>query len=383
MLRKTIFWSHLVVGIAIGLVIFIMSATGVLLTYEKQIKEWDEARHTAVPIAGQKRLSTDQVLHKLQQMHPDETHFYIRWVNETGRPIPGWAGQHSYLFSAYTGEILESGSSWIVESFHVITDLHRWLSLHGIAKAIGKNITAYSNLLFLFLILSGAYLWLPRKWRWSVIKSHLLFKRKPKNNHAKYFNWHHVFGFWALVPLIVVVSTATIFHFDWVNKTLYGFYNEEPAKRPKRIELPELVTGELTYEALFTEAKKHAAEHRANTGDQDWHSMWLEFGRVEGQLRFYIDPSIGNNPANAYALFLNVNTAEVARVQKYTDWTPGGRAWTVGRYLHTGEYYGLIGQTLAGLASLAACFLVYSGFLLSWRRLVSPYFSRWAVSSKH
>ncbi|MEP2652252.1 MAG: PepSY-associated TM helix domain-containing protein, partial [Paraglaciecola sp.] len=109
---------------------------------------------------------------------------------------------------------------------------------------------------------------------------------------------------------------------------------------------------------------------------QDWYSMWLEFGRVEGQLRFYIDPSIGNNPENAYALFLDVNTAEVMRVQRYTDWTPGGRAWTVGRYLHTGEYFGLIGQTIAGLASLAACFLVYTGFLLSWRRLVSPYFTR-------
>ncbi len=37
---------------------------------------------------------------------------------------------------------------------------------------------------------------------------------------------------------------------------------------------------------------------------------------------------------------------------------------------------GIIGQTIAGLASLAACFLVYTGFTLSWRRLISPYLRR-------
>ncbi|MEO9946879.1 PepSY-associated TM helix domain-containing protein [Paraglaciecola sp.] len=382
MLRKTIFWAHLVVGVSVGVVVFIMSATGVLLTYEKQIKDWDEARHISVPLDNQQRYTTDQVLNTLQTMHPEETHFYIRWVNEIGRPIPAWAGPQRYLISPYSGGIIQTGQSWVGEAFHVITDLHRWLALHGEEKAIGKEITAYSNVLFLFLIISGVYLWLPRKWRWSAIKSHLLFKTNPKNRHAKYFNWHHVFGFWALVPLLVVVSTATIFHFDWVNQTLYGFYNEEPAKRPQRDTLPELIAGAFSYEALFQEAKQYAAANIADSDNREWYSMWLEFGRVEGQLRFYIDPSIGNNPENAYALFLDVNTGEVSRVQKYSDWTPGGRAWTVGRYLHTGEYYGLIGQTIAGLASLAACFLVYSGFLLSWRRLVSPYLSRRAEPSK-
>lgn len=369
MFRKFIFWSHLVVGISVGVVVFIMSATGVLLTYEKQVKEWDEARHISVPVGNQTRLSTDQVLDIVRFKHPQETHFYIRWVNEQGRPIPVWAGGQRYLISAYSGEILQTGESLVIEIFHVVTDLHRWLSFHGEKQAIGKEITAYSNLLFLFLIVSGAYLWLPRRFRWAAIKSNLMFKKKLKSPHAKYFNWHHVFGFWALLPLIVVVSTATIFHFDWVNEALYGIYDEEPAKRPKREVLPTLLDGEMSYEALFNVAKQHSTENSSS----QWYSMWLEFGRVEGQLRFYIDPSIGNAPQNVYALFLDVNTAKVTRVQKYTDWTPGGRAWTVARYLHTGEHFGLVGQSIAGLASLAACFLVYTGFLLSWRRLARPH----------
>ncbi len=49
------------------------------------------------------------------------------------------------------------------------------------------------------------------------------------------------------------------------------------------------------------------------------------------------------------------------------------------RFAHTGEEYGVVGQTIAGLASLAACFLVYTGFALAWRRLVWPLFRRAAA----
>ncbi|MGY0626884.1 MAG: PepSY-associated TM helix domain-containing protein, partial [Paraglaciecola chathamensis] len=35
-----------------------------------------------------------------------------------------------------------------------------------------------------------------------------------------------------------------------------------------------------------------------------------------------------------------------------------------------GEYFGVIGQTIAGLVSLIACILVYTGMLLAWRRLI-------------
>ncbi len=54
--------------------------------------------------------------------------------------------------------------------------------------------------------------------------------------------------------------------------------------------------------------------------------------------------------------------------------SPGQRARSWLRFVHTGEQYGIVGQTIAGLASLAACFLVYTG--LAWRRLIVPLFRR-------
>ena len=38
--RKIIFWCHLAIGVSAGVIILIMSVTGVLLAYEKQITAW-------------------------------------------------------------------------------------------------------------------------------------------------------------------------------------------------------------------------------------------------------------------------------------------------------------------------------------------------------
>ena len=39
-LRKIFFWLHLIAGVFAGIVIFLMSVTGVALTYQKQMTEW-------------------------------------------------------------------------------------------------------------------------------------------------------------------------------------------------------------------------------------------------------------------------------------------------------------------------------------------------------
>jgi uncharacterized iron-regulated membrane protein len=48
LLHKIIFWSHLLAGIVAGLVIFIMSFTGVILMYEPQIAEYSERNQRSV-----------------------------------------------------------------------------------------------------------------------------------------------------------------------------------------------------------------------------------------------------------------------------------------------------------------------------------------------
>lgn len=67
-------------------------------------------------------------------------------------------------------------------------------------------------------------------------------------------------------------------------------------------------------------------------------------------------------------LTVNPFTGEVLAKSGYADLSTARqiRSWT--RFLHTGQALGWWGQAIAGLACLGGCFLVYTGFALSYRR---------------
>lgn len=363
-MRSYLFWAHLIAGVLAGIVILVMSVTGVLLTYERQIIEWTDQQYVR-DADGRSPLSADELLNIVRPWHQDEHHFFIRIVNHVGAAVPVWAGNHSYLLDPYTGEVLREGEGAVADFFHHVTDIHRWLAMEGSSADAARAVTAYSNLLFLFLIVTGIYLWLPSVWRWTILRSRILFMRAP-TAPARHFNWHHVLGFWALVPLFFIVLSATIFYFPWANAMLYGAFGEDAPPPQEEHELEHLIDGDMSYAYLLERAKNHAHEH----GASDWHSIWIELGEAEGQASFYIDRSIGRRPAFAYDLTLDTDDGSVIEVKRHDDWSPGDQAWDVARFLHTGEHFGFVGQTIAGLASLAACFMVYTGLALAWRRLV-------------
>jgi uncharacterized iron-regulated membrane protein len=67
-IRKIIFWGHLTAGVFAGLVILIMSVTGVLLAYERQITSWADTRGYDVgrPSPSSERLLPEALLAKVR-----------------------------------------------------------------------------------------------------------------------------------------------------------------------------------------------------------------------------------------------------------------------------------------------------------------------------
>ena len=86
-------------------------------------------------------------------------------------------------------------------------------------------------------------------------------------------------------------------------------------------------------------------------------------------LAFSIDQGNGGRPDLRSQLTLNTATGAVARWEPFSSYNRGRqlRAWA--RFTHTGEAFGLGGQTIAALASAGASFLVFTGLALALRRL--------------
>ena len=50
--RKILFWCHLLAGVTAGMIVLVMSVTGVLLTYEKQMTNWADKRAYRAALAA-------------------------------------------------------------------------------------------------------------------------------------------------------------------------------------------------------------------------------------------------------------------------------------------------------------------------------------------
>lgn len=378
-LRPIIFWSHLAIGVTAGLVILMMSVTGVLLTYERQFLEWADQQYVTSPAAGAPALTADELLNIGRVAEPDASSFELKFVNKPGSPVTLTADRERILLiDPYSGDVLRDGRGATAEFFRVVTRVHRWFAASDENFDLARATTAYSNLLFVFLILSGVYLWLPPIWRWSALKVRLFFNPRAKNAKARDYNWHHVFSVWALVPLFLIATSGSVFYFSWASSAIYAAFGEEPPVRGRRGEADAAPAGRadtMPRQALLIAAQQHARAHEA----ADWHSIKLRTNAVPAaSTTFVIDRSIGRRPDLAYELTLDSGDASVVEVKRNDDKTPGAKARTFVRFLHTGEVFGFLGQTLAGLASLAGCLLAYTGIALAWRRLVSPLFRKTA-----
>ena len=81
-----------------------------------------------------------------------------------------------------------------------------------------------------------------------------------------------------------------------------------------------------------------------------------------------IDRGYGGQPQLRGTLTVDRATADVVRWEPFDQQSTGRQLRSFLRFAHTGEYFGLVGQTIAGLASAGAVVLVWTGISLALRR---------------
>src|SRR5688500_12969515 len=109
--RRVLFWMHLVAGSVAGLVILVMSVTGVLLMYEKQLVSWadDVPASTAVPAAD--KLPLEALLQAVRGARPAAPATAVAVSAERGAPVTVTLGGEGVVFvDPYDGRILGEGS---------------------------------------------------------------------------------------------------------------------------------------------------------------------------------------------------------------------------------------------------------------------------------
>ena len=358
-MRKIFFWLHLCLGVAAGAVILVMSVTGVLLTYEKQTIAWMDTRDLP-PLSQGSRLPVEDLIErgrgadgKLPQA--------IAVSSDLAKPVQLTVGRETRYVDPVNGNTLGTGHAGVRQFFRSVTEWHRYLGAGGTSRPTGRAITGAANLGFLVIVLSGLYLWLPKVWSKASVRAVSWF-RGGLAGKARDFNWHNVIGVWCFVPLVFIVLGGTVISYPWVSNLVYTLTGSElprptpPPKSGTLTQAPELAG----LNQLFQQASARVP---------DWRTITLRMpASANAPVTFVIDQGYAGQPQKRMTLSMNRTSGAVLTSETFDDMNLGRRVRTWLRFVHTGEFYGLPGQTIAGVVTAGAAGLVYTGIALALRQ---------------
>ncbi len=349
-IRKAIFWIHLGAGILAGVIILVMSVTGVLLAYERQITEWADGFNLT---PGQQSVGLEKLL---ENRKPSA----VTFDSDPAKPVALQFGKAKTEFlNPQTGGSLGEGNKAVRGFLKTMLMWHRWLGREGASQPTGKAIIGAGNLMFLFLVVSGIFLWCPKRWTLSGLRLITLFQRRLKGR-GRDWNWHNVLGFWSAIPLLFIVASGVVMSYPWANALVYQLAGESP---PPAGGQPPKSSGAGSLAGIDTAL---AAVKAANPA---WKTIQLQLppGKTAS---FAVSDSHRGRPDRRRQVTVDLASSQILKTEGMEAQSTGRRARTWLRWIHTGEAGGLAGQTIAGLASAAAAVLVWTGFALSFRRFL-------------
>ena len=352
-LRTCLFWTHLVTGLTVGIIIAVLSLTGMVLAFRAEILSYTEAHLRTVPsteVTAQP-LAISAILDHVHHVYPQQKIQSVMIKQDPQATIVVTLEKPIGVryVHPYTGLILGGNSAGAV-FLKQVEGLHRWLGLQeGPLKPVGHHIKGISTMVLMFLLLSGLYLWWPFK---------TLRLKTASLTPATYWNWHTALGFWFAPVLLVITITGIIISYTWANNLLY-LMTGSPVPPSKKERPAHDSTFPETIDRLVSTSKNKTS---------DWVSLTLRPSEDGKPVKVMIEmPAPGDIKAYSQ-LTLDPQSGQTLKWEPVESQSLGRKARTWARYLHTGEAGGLVGKALAFVASGVGVMLVITGFLLSWKR---------------
>lgn len=413
--RRVIFWIHLAFGVSGGIVILIMSVTGALLAYERQMTAWIDGVVTVAPATpGAGRMPLDTLIARAG-VERAAIATVVLAADPTLPVTVRLRDRKAVLIDPYTGTVLPAkGPGRAAAVFSSLRTWHRWLGATTENRETMKLITGIANLAFLFLVMSGFYLWWPRRWTAQLFRASAVFDRRLSGK-ARDWNWHNTIGFWSAIPLFFVVLTAVFMSFRWPGRFLDRTLGDATEQAAARAPLPDApggpgggpdggraVGGRGAGAGREGRGGREGREGQGGRDDREgggrgerrdapaepkalasldgmavvaagrvpaWKTISLALPAPrDSVVRLTVAAGNTYRPDLRTQLTMQAATGALLAARPYDSLSVSRRLQGWVRFGHTGEVFGLVGQTIAMLVSAGAALLVWTGIALAWRR---------------
>lgn len=355
---------HRWLGLASGLVVFIVALTGALYAFQAEIQDLTQPWRF-VDATGSAPLPPSRIRALADQALPNRLLHSVHYL-EAGRSVVAtyYAPTDTYYYGVYVdpyrGQVLrvvdfnQTFFRWVLNGHYYL-----WLP-----PAIGQPLVASATLVFVLLLLSGLVLWWPKNRK--GVRQRLTVNWSARWRRVNY-DLHTVVGFYALTIGLLLGLTGLVWGFRWVASAMYWSTSggaalvdyAEPASDTSR----SATAGPLPIDQLWQRVL------REQPGLQ---SVEVHFPATPAApVLISTNTRIDNTWQTDHRFFDQYTQRELAVNHPYGRYRQATVADKIARLnydVHTGAVLGWPGKLLMCLASLVCASLPVSGALIWWGR---------------
>lgn len=370
-IKKLIGQLHLWLGLASGLIVFIISVTGCIYAFQEEIQNLTQPYRFVE--AQNKAFLPPSRIREIADAELPGKHIHgilYQGKGQSAKAIYYSFEEHYYDFvyvNPYRGEVLKVKDEY-QDFFRIVLDGHFYLWL---PPEVGQPVIATATLVFVVLLISGLFLWWPRNK--SGARQRFSIKWNARWRRRNY-DLHSVLGFYVSFIALILALTGLTWGFEWfkeaVHKTAGGekslIYSEPPSDTT----------------AVAAAGRAEVIPAGANAVDVVWKKMQMRYPAAESIEMHFPESALSpvhvavNPDASTYwqidYLYFDQYSLEEVQVDniwgRLDDASSADKLMRMNYDIHTGAIVGLPGKILAFFASLLCASLPVTGFVMWYGR---------------
>jgi len=369
--RKINNWLHLWLGLASGIIVFIVCITGCIWVFNEEITGLMEPE-TKVARQDKPVIMPSKLMQIAAKEYPDVKVSYANY--QQGRAINLGLGERrgpniTLKVNPYTGEIIarEVHKKGETNFFRWVLNGHRFLWL---PFEIGRPIVNYGTLVFVILLITGLVWWYPKKWTQSTRDKSFKIKWDGSFKRVN-LDLHNVLGFYSLLFLLAIAMTGMVYGIKWYSEGLYWVTSggdslpgrEREASSDSLMANKFYTPQQAIDKAWMTVITKHPKS-------EGFYYSFPDTAKAKSPIFVTIYPNSGQFYNNQGYTFDQHTLKELPKNKVYGAEfasAPFGTKLRKMNYdIHVGSILGFPGKVLAFLSSLIGASLPVTGFLVWW-----------------
>lgn len=364
---------HLWIGLATGLIFFLVCLSVALLSFTEEILLLVNKEHLYVPKQKLPRAKVEDVIANYEKIYPKENIFLINTYAQSNRSYDFFSaiksgkkdekgndifeGYKMVYANLYTSKIIRVDKGTL-ETIVILVQLH----VNLFAGKIGNYIVKIATIIFFIQLVAGLYLWFPKTT--NARRTAFLIKIEGSKKRFNY-DLHRTLGFYTSIVLLIVTISGLLMAWNFLKATLVNalggkselLEQEAPPQPPRQYNLMD-----YSYELIFKKLKAERPKDQQFT-----------FFLPESDTITVIKGNTGERPS-----FLNFETGNYFQFNRYTGQATGGNELKYYRknseinagllLIHMGFWGGLTTKIITFICGILGASLPITGFLIWFGR---------------